>query len=398
MSQRRSMSTPQTSSPKFTTPNPGRSVSVVTWFLLAVATIAVLTRLFTKRAVSRRLNADDGLVIISLLFDIGAGIAVSFQAANGLGKPKSALNEAQIQIFSKSGYAVGFLHLATLCFAKLSIIVLLRLLSPSKLHQRLGMWIGIFIATWGAVSEIASAFQCGLPDAWNSFGNTCYSRTSFWRSVSVINILTDLALIFLPFYIIQGLKMRLIQKSIVLACFSSRALDIALTVVQLTYTSAFHSSDITLHLWKWTLCTQIVQCLTIITSCVPYLRPLLEGMQSGMYMSDELRRRGVTAAHRGYGSNGYNKSGGESSFSSRYTQQQSKKVLISSANISQSRRLGEFGGAAGQTMVEITSPCEVHHDSNTVLNAGSQGSHSNIVKTTTMTTSWNRDEPLHAAV
>lgn len=61
------MSTPQTSSPKFTTPNPGRSVSVVTWFLLAVATIAVLTRLFTKRAVSRRLNADDGLVIISLV-------------------------------------------------------------------------------------------------------------------------------------------------------------------------------------------------------------------------------------------------------------------------------------------------------------------------------------------
>lgn len=91
----------------------------MTWFLLAVATIAVLTRLFTKRAVSRRLNADDGLAVISLvslcsvsaqfnsdrclisILDIGAGIAVSFQAANGLGKPKSTLSDTQLEIFSK---------------------------------------------------------------------------------------------------------------------------------------------------------------------------------------------------------------------------------------------------------------------------------------------------------
>lgn len=61
------MSLTQTSSPQFAAPKSGRSVSVVTWFLLAVATTAVLTRLFTKRAVSRRLNADDGLAVISLV-------------------------------------------------------------------------------------------------------------------------------------------------------------------------------------------------------------------------------------------------------------------------------------------------------------------------------------------
>lgn len=115
-------------------------------------------------------------------------------------------------------------------------------------------------------------------------------------------------------------------------------------------------------------------------------------------MSDELRRRGMTAVHRGYDGNGYNKSGGEISVSSRYTQPQSRKGLVSSANISQSRRLDEFGSAAGETMVEITSPCEVHHGPMTVLDAGNQGSYSNIVKTTTMTTSWDREEPLHEGV
>ena len=35
------------------------------------------------------------------LFDIGAGLAVSFQAANGLGKPKNTLSKAQLEIFTK---------------------------------------------------------------------------------------------------------------------------------------------------------------------------------------------------------------------------------------------------------------------------------------------------------
>lgn len=38
--------------------------------------------------------------------------------------------------------------------------------------------------------------------------------------------------------------------------------------------------------------TQIIECITILTSCVPYLRPLLESIPSGLYGSDEIRRRG----------------------------------------------------------------------------------------------------------
>lgn len=167
--------------------------------------------------------------------------------------------------------------------------------------------------------------------------------------------------------------------------------DIAVTVAQISYTAAFRSSDITLQLWKWTLCAQIVQCITIVTSCVPYLRPLLEGMQSGMYMSDELRRRGITAAHGGYDQSGYDKSGGTSS-SNRITPQQSRKGLISSTNVSQPRRMNEYGGAAEGNLVEITSPCELNRDTIAIPDVRNQGSHSNIIKTTTTTTSWGRDE------
>jgi hypothetical protein len=75
--------------------------------------------------------------------------------------------------------------------------------------------------------------------------------------------------------------------------------DIIATSVQMAYLSGVSSSNPTRDLWKWTLITQIIECITILTSCVPYLRPLLEALPSGLYGSDELRRRG-TPSELGY--------------------------------------------------------------------------------------------------
>lgn len=61
----------------------------------------------------------------------------------------------------------------------------------------------------------------------------------------------------------------------------------------MAYVGGLSSSNPTRDLWKWTLVTQIIECITILTSCVPYLRPLLESIPSGLYGSDEIRRRGT---------------------------------------------------------------------------------------------------------
>ncbi|PQE06243.1 integral membrane protein [Rutstroemia sp. NJR-2017a BBW] len=62
----------------------------------------------------------------------------------------------------------------------------------------------------------------------------------------------------------------------------------------------FNDSNTTEKLWPWTIISQISVCVTIVTSCVPYLRPLLETLPSGLYRSDELRRRGIDVSY-GYG-------------------------------------------------------------------------------------------------
>ena len=129
------------------------------------------------------------------------------------------------------------LYIATLCTAKSSIVVLLRSLTPSQQHKRLGLGLGTFIAVWGITSIFATAFQCAGPRFWYFLGNKCFDRVSvtgtmsdlslifqaaFWRFVGVANIITNLALILLPFYIISSLQMTLSKKIVILVCFGAR--------------------------------------------------------------------------------------------------------------------------------------------------------------------------------
>ncbi|KAI4948088.1 hypothetical protein J4E91_006081 [Alternaria rosae] len=112
-----------------------------------------------------------------------------------------------------------------------------------------------------------------------------------------MNILTDLALILFPVHVIMTLQMSMSKKITILTFFGARSLDIVASAVQMIFLHGFTSPNPTKDLWKWTLVTQIIECITILTSCVPYLRPLLESVPSGLYGTDEIRRRGTTTEH-----------------------------------------------------------------------------------------------------
>ena len=53
-------------------------------------------------------------------------------------------------------------------------------------------------------------------------------------------------------------------------------------------------NDLTLKAWPATLCALIVQCLSVIAACIPYLKPFLDSLESGMMNNDQLRRKGLS--------------------------------------------------------------------------------------------------------
>ncbi|OAL47805.1 hypothetical protein IQ07DRAFT_104374 [Pyrenochaeta sp. DS3sAY3a] len=383
--------------------NVGPFLNVVTWVLLITSGLAVLTRLITKRALRRRMDVDDAFVVAALLASIGSGVSVSTQTANGLGQDTSTLLHSQFLAYQKSEYANKLLYIATLTFAKLSIISLLMILTASVLHRNLGIGLSVFIALWGIVSELVSAFQCGTVEPWRFAEPTsvCLDLTSFWRGMGVINILTDLALILFPLHVILTLQMHIGKKITILIFFGARSLDIIATAVQMAYLYGFSSPNPTRDLWKWTLLTQIIECITILTTCVPYLRPLIESIPSGMYGSDELRRRG-TPSELGYSRNksgsyqlssNASKNGGEKKSSRKSPPECGIKRFLPILSQERTTHCNSASGLPGgprrpdgEIDVEITAMNVIGEDKK--WDAESTGSHSKILKTTVLSTDW----------
>ncbi len=69
---------------------------------------------------------------------------------------------------------------------------------------------------------------------------------------------------------------------------------IAAVICQMIYLNRIrHSRDLTFDIWPVTLCMQIVQCLSILTSSLVYLKPFLDSLETGFIQVGDLRRRHV---------------------------------------------------------------------------------------------------------
>jgi hypothetical protein len=190
--------------------------------------------------------------------------------------------------------------------------------------------------------------------------------------------------------------------------------DVIATSVQTAFLSGFSSPNPTRDLWKWTLVTQIIECITILTSCVPYLRPLIESLPSGLYASDDHRRRG-TPSELGYSrtkSGSYQLSSSQSharpSHSEKRSQTRSKNrrshnengmkrflPMLSQARTTHSNSASGLPGGPrrpdGETGVQISAGKRTSGDDKK-WETESTGSYSKILKTTVVSAEWEEAE------
>lgn len=188
--------------------------------------------------------------------------------------------------------------------------------------------------------------------------------------------------------------------------FLTEPRDIVATAIQMAYINGFSSANPTRDLWKWTLVTQIIECITILTSCVPYLRPLFESIPSGLYGSDEIRRRGAPSevgySHRKGGSYQLSSTDSKTDATSPRSRPQSRRSRNESGMkrflpmLSQDRTThsnsasGVPGGPRrleGRIDVEITATRN-RSEKDKKWETDSIGSNSKILKTTVVSAEW----------
>ncbi|KAI4237155.1 MAG: hypothetical protein LQ349_002048 [Xanthoria aureola] len=269
----------------------GTTVNVVTWFLLAVTLITVILRTATKWFVT--LNPkydDDAAIILASVFAVGQSIAIAFGVSNGLGQHAVHLTASQALGFQKSYYAAVLLYVPCVCLSKLAVLLLLRNITPNKSHQRMASTTAFCTLVWTGVAEVVLAFQCKVPDTWAVMKGECINLAAVWYWYGITQLLLDGVVVVLPWIIVRRVQMTMQRKVVITCCFATRLTIIVAVIAQLAYfNSAISSKDVTYQLWSEIVCTQVTQSLGIITACVPYLRPFLQNLQSGMVRRDDFR-------------------------------------------------------------------------------------------------------------
>ncbi|KAL8906013.1 MAG: hypothetical protein Q9207_002298 [Kuettlingeria erythrocarpa] len=295
-----------------TSENHGPLVNYLTWFLVISAFLAVSTRIYIRYAAVRQIRWDDAAIVVAMLLAVGHSIATSLQAGNGLGRHIDSVSSRDIIDFQKSLFASEFLYIATVSAVKISICFCLNALAPIKRQRSIILALEAFIGLWTLSSLFVVAFRCQLPQTWRFVDGKCIDIYGFWAYYHAVNILTDVALIVVPCLFLSHLQVETKRKMLIIGCFVARAIVIAITVLQIYYlrAQAAFSKDPTYDLWIVSLLGVVVCSASLITACIPYLKPFLEALETGMIRAD----RGAVSRlpTSGYTGRGYIKYGDSS--------------------------------------------------------------------------------------
>ncbi|KAI4270524.1 MAG: hypothetical protein L6R38_007107 [Xanthoria sp. 2 TBL-2021] len=256
----------------------GSVVSVVTW-LLTIATVFVVgARVVTRYATMNTLRADDIMAIFAMVTAIGQSIAVSISSTHGLGSHADNLSPDQRDVIQKALYASLLLYIVTLGLAKSSVCIHLYKLFPYRASRQSSAVMMSLIGIWTVTALLVVAFECKLPTPWSiTSSGKCIDLLAFWTYYGIFNIITDTALIALPVSIVIKLQMKASQKAVIIACDASR-LSIPRT----------QTPDLLYDLWVPILLGQTVLFFSLISSCFPFLKFLIDALETGMIRADGL--------------------------------------------------------------------------------------------------------------
>lgn len=271
-------------------------VNIVTWILLASMVLAVCTKVAMKVVGRRTFNTDDSILVAAMIISVAQSVSFGVQTYNGVGRRFDSLTTSQKARYEKAGYSADILYILSLGISKIAVLVLIWQITPVSQQRRLALGAGSLILAWTVASFFAAVFQCSPPNTWLLLGQQCFDRTSFWTAYAVINIVTEAVLLSIPTYTIWTLHTSGQRKAVAISCFAVRSLVVGAIIAQLVLLAQQRDSkDVTFDSWTYYLSAQFVQSLSVITACVPYIKNVLVGVQSGMFQTG---RFGMATLHK----------------------------------------------------------------------------------------------------
>lgn len=271
----------------------------VTTALIVVATVFVGARFFTRAYIVRSIKHDDWWILAAWIFSAGFSIAICVAVSEGLGKHNVDIPDSEKDNLRHAQYAFSILYNPCLMLTKTSIIVFYLSVMSEDVDPvfKWCNWITLAITNIaGTALTFLNIFQCSPVSAGYRWpiptDAKCTDIVTLYLSSAPVNIITDLALLFLPMPILTGLRLPKKQKIILIVTFSAGAFVAVVDVVRIAYLQdaaidrlsvtngggsgqrIVESTDFTWYASLSFMWSAIEVNIGLICACVPSLKPL----------------------------------------------------------------------------------------------------------------------------
>ncbi|KAH7004714.1 hypothetical protein EDB82DRAFT_487732, partial [Fusarium venenatum] len=252
--------------------------------LMVVTVFSVFIRLLTRLAAVKRLKfstfftSDEIMILTAMIFAIAQSTVVYLQGSNGLGKLDVSPSQVSYILTRQLGSDVLFF--ITLGLSKLSAMTTIWNMSPLS-HKKI-LSIQVLIGGWVISAALVRSFACSLSSPWDYINGRCINMVAFWIYVDAVNIATDLLITAFTLGIMVHLQMPMGTKAMVVGVFGSRILTIPPTISHIVYYNrTLKSSNPIFDMWMSTIINQVIQCLGVMTTCIPFWWRFLKSLESG---------------------------------------------------------------------------------------------------------------------
>ncbi|KAJ5938230.1 hypothetical protein N7454_004572 [Penicillium verhagenii] len=263
--------------------NRGAIITLTSVSLLIVAIIFVLAKFGSAIYFKQRRTAVNTPIWLALILAIVQVVVLQKAVDRGLGRHQDRLNEDDIQAWSKLAFTAHLLLIVVLSFSKISTILLVWKLTPSKGLRRSCLITAGIVVGWSNFALLSIGFQCDLPDAWLYSPERCAGKGALFYPIAVFNILTEIIIVVQPFMMMRNVQMAWHRRVKILCSFSSRLCIVGLGIAHLALIPSFvHSTDVSWDIVNWEAVGQAMMLTTVAIACVPTLYHIFAGLHSGL--------------------------------------------------------------------------------------------------------------------
>lgn len=288
---------------------------------LVLCSIFVILRLMSRIFVVKKPGWDDYTMFAAWLLAFGASFSIIFGTTRGLGRHQDDIPVDWLEPMQQSAYAFSVLYNPALMATKTSILIFYLSLSET---QKIFRWATIstlvVVNAGGLALTILNIVQCRpVSAAWMvpvPATAHCTNIVTIYLSSAPLNIITDLAILFLPMPILTSMRLPKKQKIILVITFGFGIFVAIVDVVRIAYlqdaqratlvaaqadrtesgTSQRNTSDFSWYASLSFMWSTVEINVGIMCGCVPAMKPLVRRFLPS-WVIDHTTSRGRSDTH-----------------------------------------------------------------------------------------------------